>query len=47
MNISRISYTNTHPNVLPYIMSKSALDQFTKCISLEVGSKGVRVNSIK
>ncbi|CAG2121781.1 unnamed protein product [Medioppia subpectinata] len=27
-------------------MSKAALDMFTKCLSLELGPKGIRVNSI-
>ena len=47
MNISSVAGTNAYPNMLPYQMSKSALDQFTKCVSLEVGKKGVRVNSVK
>jgi NAD(P)-dependent dehydrogenase (short-subunit alcohol dehydrogenase family) len=47
VNMSSVAGTNSYPNMLPYQISKSALDQFTKCISLEVGSKGVRVNSIK
>ncbi len=28
-------------------MSKSALDMFTKCLALELGPKGIRVNAIK
>lgn len=31
---------------LPYCISKAALDMFTKCVALELGSKGVRVNSV-
>lgn len=27
-------------------MSKAALDQFTKCVALELADKGVRVNSV-
>ncbi|CAG2181256.1 unnamed protein product [Oppiella nova] len=27
-------------------MSKSALDMFTKCIAVELGHKGIRVNSV-
>lgn len=27
-------------------MSKSAIDQFTRCTALEVASRGVRVNAI-
>jgi hypothetical protein len=30
-----------------YCMSKSALSMFTKCLALELGPKGVRVNAIK
>ncbi len=30
-----------------YCMAKSALDMFTKCAALQLGPKGVRVNSIK
>ena len=28
-------------------MTKAAMDMFTKCLSLEVGPKGIRVNSVK
>lgn len=31
---------------LPYCISKAALDQFTKCVALELAPKGVRVNSV-
>lgn len=31
---------------LPYCISKAALDQFTKCVALELSKKGVRVNSV-
>lgn len=30
-----------------YCMTKCALDMFTKCTALELGPKGIRVNSIK
>ncbi|CAG2181485.1 unnamed protein product [Oppiella nova] len=29
-----------------YSMSKSALDMFTKCLALELGPKGIRVNVV-
>ena len=32
---------------MPYCMSKAALDIMTKCLALDLGPKGVRVNSIK
>ncbi|CAG4945735.1 unnamed protein product [Parnassius apollo] len=31
---------------LQYCMSKAALDQFTRCVALELGREGVRVNSV-
>lgn len=31
---------------LPYCISKAALDQFTKCVALELSKDGVRVNSV-
>lgn len=34
------------PNVTYYCMSKAALDQFTKCLALEMAPHGVRVNSV-
>lgn len=33
-------------NFLPYCISKAALDQFTKCVALELAPEGVRVNSV-
>ena len=35
------------PGVLSYCMSKSAIDQFTECVALELAPKQVRVNSVK
>lgn len=46
MNVS--SYAGLRPlnQILAYSLSKAALDQFTKCASLELAAKGIRVNSI-
>lgn len=46
VNVSSSSGLRPSPVVLTYCMSKAALDQFTKCISLELAPKGVRVNSV-
>ncbi|XP_013138764.1 PREDICTED: uncharacterized oxidoreductase TM_0325-like [Papilio polytes] len=46
VNVSSVTGLRSFPNVLAYCMSKSALDQFTRCISLELGLKGVRVNAV-
>lgn len=40
-------YMFKFPGVLAYNISKAAVDQFTRCVSLELASKGVRVNSVK
>lgn len=46
VNVSSVTGTRSFPGVLAYCMSKAALDQFTKCVALELASKGVRVNSV-
>ena len=45
INIS--SVVSVKPWVLAYSASKSAVDMVTKCSALELGPKGIRVNSIK
>ena len=47
MNVSSVCGTRSFPNILAYAISKSAIDQFTKCVALELAAKGVRVNAIK
>lgn len=46
VNISSIAGLRPVADVLAYCISKSALDQFTKCAALELASKGIRVNSV-
>lgn len=46
VNVSSVASTVSVPNLLSYCMSKAALDQFTKCLALEVAAKQVRVNSV-
>lgn len=46
VNVSSVTGIRSFPNVLAYCMSKSAIDQFTRCVALELGSKGVRVNAV-
>lgn len=46
VNVSSVNGTRSFPNVLAYCMSKAALDQFTRCVALELAPKGVRVNSV-
>jgi NAD(P)-dependent dehydrogenase (short-subunit alcohol dehydrogenase family) len=46
INVSSVTGLRSFPNVLAYCMSKAALDQFTRCVSLELAPKGVRVNAV-
>lgn len=46
INISSVAGIKSLSSYLVYCMSKSALDQFTKCISAELGPKKIRVNSV-
>ncbi|KAK7934317.1 hypothetical protein WMY93_005213 [Mugilogobius chulae] len=43
---SVVNGQRSFPNVLAYCVSKSAIDQFTRCIALELAPKQVRVNSV-
>ncbi|KAK0422405.1 hypothetical protein QR680_007552 [Steinernema hermaphroditum] len=46
VNVSSVTGTNAFPGVTYYCMSKAAIDQFTKCLALELASTGVRVNAV-
>lgn len=46
VNVSSVTGLRSFPNVLAYCMSKSAIDQFTRCTALELASKQVRVNAV-
>ncbi|XP_073974125.1 3-oxoacyl-[acyl-carrier-protein] reductase FabG-like [Rhodnius prolixus] len=46
VNVSSVNGIRSFPGVLAYCMSKSAVDQFTNCVALELASKQVRVNSV-
>lgn len=46
VNVSSVTGTRSFPGVLSYCVSKAAVDQFTKCVALELAPKGVRVNSV-
>lgn len=48
INVSSVCGLRSFTGFLAYCMSKSALDQFTRCVALELASpeKGVRVNSV-
>ncbi|CAG2115201.1 unnamed protein product, partial [Medioppia subpectinata] len=46
VNISSVAGLRPNPMTMAYCMAKSALDMFTKCLALQLGPKGVRVNSV-
>lgn len=46
VNVSSVNGLRAFPGVLAYCMSKAAVDQFTRCVALELASKQVRVNSV-
>ncbi|XP_037825859.1 uncharacterized oxidoreductase TM_0325-like [Lucilia sericata] len=46
VNISSVCGLRAFPNVLAYNISKTAVDQFTRCVALELASAGVRCNSV-
>ncbi|MCP4537450.1 MAG: SDR family oxidoreductase [Chloroflexi bacterium] len=46
VNVSSVNGVRSFPGVLAYCVSKAALDQLTRCVALEMASKGVRLNTV-
>ena len=46
INIASISSFIAQPNSLPYNSSKGALTQLTRCLAMDLGEYGIRVNCI-
>ncbi|XP_048240062.1 3-oxoacyl-[acyl-carrier-protein] reductase FabG-like [Haliotis rufescens] len=46
VNVSSVTGLRAFPGVLSYCMSKSAIDQMTRCVALELAPKQVRVNCV-
>ena len=46
VNVSSVNGIRSFPGVLAYNLSKAAVDQFTRCVALELAPKKVRVNSV-
>ncbi|XP_028040216.1 uncharacterized protein LOC114250511 [Bombyx mandarina] len=46
VNISSMLSFKPLPAMTAYCMSKAAIDMFSKCLALELGPKGVRVNTV-
>ena len=46
VNVSSVTGIRPFPGVLAYCVSKSALDQMTRCMAIELAASGVRVNAV-
>jgi len=46
LNISSVAGLRPYPGLLSYCVSKAAVDQLTRCLSLEMAPHGVRVNAL-
>ncbi|XP_041982342.1 3-oxoacyl-[acyl-carrier-protein] reductase FabG-like [Aricia agestis] len=46
VNISSVLSKQPIPAMMPYCMTKAAIDMLTKCVALDLAPRGVRVNSI-
>ncbi|XP_071954898.1 3-oxoacyl-[acyl-carrier-protein] reductase FabG-like [Antedon mediterranea] len=46
VNVSSVNGLRSFPGVLAYCVSKSAVDQMTHCVALEMAPKKVRVNCV-
>lgn len=46
VNVSSVCGLRPFIGFLSYCMSKAAMDQFTRCVSIELAPKGIRVNSV-
>ena len=46
VNVSSVNGIRSFPGVLAYNLSKAAVDQFTRCVALELAPKNVRVNCV-
>jgi NAD(P)-dependent dehydrogenase (short-subunit alcohol dehydrogenase family) len=46
VSVSSVNGIRSFPGVLAYNISKAAVDQFTRCVALELAAKQVRVNCV-
>jgi len=46
VNVSSVAGSRAFPGIVSYAVSKAAVDQLTRCIALELGPKGIRVNAV-
>lgn len=46
VNVSSVTGLRSFPGVLAYCVSKSAIDQLTRCSALELAPKSIRINAV-
>ena len=46
VNLSSVAGLRPYAGILAYCVSKAAVDQMTRCLSLELAPKGIRVNAV-
>lgn len=46
VSLSSVAGLRSFPGVLAYSVSKAGVDQFTRCVALDLAPKGVRVNAV-
>jgi NAD(P)-dependent dehydrogenase (short-subunit alcohol dehydrogenase family) len=46
VNVSSVTGLRSFPGVLAYCVSKSAVDQLTRCAALDLAARGVRINAV-
>jgi NAD(P)-dependent dehydrogenase (short-subunit alcohol dehydrogenase family) len=46
VNVSSVAGARAFPGIVSYAVSKAAVDQLTRCIALELGPRGIRVNAV-
>lgn len=46
VNISSIEATHVRPRHFPYVVSKAALNSFTRAVAVDFGRRGIRCNTI-
>ena len=46
VNVSSVAGLRPFPGILSYCASKAAVDQITRCLAVEVGPVGIRVNAV-
>lgn len=46
VNVSSVAGLRPYPGLTAYCVSKAAVDQMTRCLSLDLAPKGIRVNAV-